>query len=149
MTHIFVPCVIFDCIPNLPAFNLLFILSPKDISEFKKAILASAEIRALVKTECGNQSDEKWADLQRGLDLGWLYSLIHDNMHRRCNLVSTIKGAAPDDDTFDIDIFRLGPLFSVTAIEFDSLEYFGSLTEAEGYAEYYFSSFIEQFSERG
>jgi hypothetical protein len=45
-------------------------------------------------------------------------------------------------------IRRIGPLYFVTANEFDSLKYFGSLKEAESYAREEFSGYIEALNDR-
>jgi len=121
---------------------------PKDISEFKDAILASEEIRALVKKELGEYADEKWAAFQRGENLDDLYDLISDNGTCYGEEVGGFEGAAPDNDTFPITIWRIGPLFFVTANEFDDLKYFGSLKDADDYAGDYFCSYVEELNER-
>jgi hypothetical protein len=121
---------------------------PKEISEFKEAILASEEIHDLVKKELGKQADEKWAAFQRGENLDDLYELIIDNGTCFGEEVGGFEGAAPDNDVFPITIWRIGPLFFVTANEFDPLKYFESLKEAEDYAGDYFSSFIEELNSR-
>lgn len=118
---------------------------PKQIADFKEAILASEEIRALVY-KTGN-GEAKWAAFQRGENLEELYDLISDSKHEG-EPVSALSGAAPDDDTFAINISRLGPLYFVKACEFDTLEYFGSHDEAEAYAYDYFSGYIESLKEK-
>jgi hypothetical protein len=122
--------------------------SPKDISDFQESILASEEIHAFVQKELGKQADEKWAAFQRGENLDDLYELISDNGSCFGEEVGGFDGAAPDNDVFQITIWRVGPLFFVTANEFDDLKYFGSLKDADDYAGDYFSSFIEELKER-
>jgi hypothetical protein len=58
------------------------------------------------------------------------------------------QGAAPDNDTFGIQTWRIGPLYFVTANEFAGLKYFGSLEEAESYAWEEFSGHIEALNDR-
>lgn len=123
-------------------------INPKDILEFKDAILASEEIQALVQKELGKDAGGKWAAFQRGVSLEDLYELISDNGTCYGEIVGELEGAAPDNDTFAIDIWRVGPLFFVTANEFDTLKYFGSLKEAEDYAAEYFCGYIEALAER-
>ena len=118
---------------------------PKDISEFKDSILASEEILALVKKELGKDADEKWAAFQRGETLDDLYDLIADCDGEE---VTEFRGAAPDNDTFPITVLRVGPVFFVTANEFDTLKYFGTAKEADDYAWDYFSSYIDTLNER-
>jgi hypothetical protein len=121
---------------------------PRDITDFKDAILSSKEIHELVKKEFEEEADEKWAAFQRGEDLDDLYITISDNQTCGCESVGGFKGAAPYNDTFSIDIWRIGPLFFVTALEFDDLAYFESLEEAEKCALSEFSSFIDALNER-
>ncbi len=122
--------------------------TPKDISEFKDAILASGEIHALVQKELGKEADGKWAAFQRGERLEDLHDLISDTGTCYGEIVGELEGAAPDNDTFAIQIWKIGPLFFVTANEFDPLEYFGSLKVAEDYAGVYFGSYIDALNER-
>ena len=121
---------------------------PRAISEFKEAILVSEEIHDLVKKKLGNQADEKWAAFQRGENLNDLYELISDNGSCFGEEVGGFDGAAPDNDVFQITIWRVGPLFFVTANEFDPLKYFGSLKEADDYAGDFFCSYVDELNER-
>jgi len=123
-------------------------MNPKDISEFKDAILASEEIHALVQKELGKDADEKWAAFQRGESLDDLYELISDNETCYGEVAGEFEGAAPDNDTFAIQTWRLGPLYFVTANEFAPLKYFGSSKEAEDYAWEDFSGYVEALNER-
>jgi len=134
--------------PNYTETREALMSSPQDISEFKDSILASEEIRALVKEELGKEADEKWAAFHRGENLGDLYDLISN--HGTCfgEEVGGFEGAAPDNDVFPITIWRVGPLFFVTAPEFDDLKYFGSLKDADDYAGDYFCSYVEELNER-
>ena len=121
---------------------------PIDISEFKEAILLSEEIHGLVQQELGKEAEEKWAAFQRGENLDDLYELISDNGTCFGEEVGGFEGAAPDNNVFPITIWRVGPLFFVTANEFDPLKYFGSLKEADDYAGDYFCSYVEALNER-
>lgn len=134
--------------PNSFAVKLPFMITPKDISEFKDTILASEEIHALVQKEFGKEADEKWTAFQRGELLDDLHDLIIDNGTCYGDVVGELEGAAPDNDTFVIEIWRIGPLFYITANEFDPLKYFGSLKEAEDYAGCYFASYIDELKKR-
>ena len=123
---------------------------PKDISEFKDSILASEEILALVKKELGKDADEKWAAFQRGETLDDLYDLLGDNKGEPGigEMVDSIDGAAPDNDTFQIEIWRLGPAYWIRANEFDDIGYFRTQEEAYDYASMEFSGFIDELNER-
>ncbi len=123
-------------------------ITPKDISEFKDTIFASEEIHALVQKKFGKAADKKWTAFQRGELLEDLNDLIIDNRTCYGDVVGELEGAAPDNDRFVIEIWRIGPLFYITANEFDPLKYFGSLKEAEDYAGYYFASYIDELKKR-
>jgi hypothetical protein len=123
-------------------------INPQDIAEFKDAILASEEIRALVQEELEKDAVEKWAAFQRGGSLDDLYELISDNETCYGAVVGELEGAAPDNDTFAIQIWRIGPLFFVTANEFAPLKYFASVKEAEDYASEDFSGYIDALAQR-
>jgi hypothetical protein len=133
-------------IPETP--QLIPMMNPKDISEFKDAILASEEIHALVQKELGKDADQKWAAFQRGESLDDLYELISDSETCYGEVVGEFDGAAPENDTFAIQTWRLGPLYFVTANEFAPLKYFGSSKEAEDYAWEDFSGYIDALNER-
>lgn len=128
--------------------NIPLMSAPKDIAEFKDAILASEEIHALVQKELGKDADEKWAAFQRGESLDDLYELISDSETCYGEVAGEFEGAAPDNDTFAIQTWRLGPLYFVTANEFAPLKYFGSVKEAEDYAWEDFSGYIDALNER-
>ena len=121
---------------------------PKEISEFKEAILASEEIHDLVKKELGEQAYEKWAVFQRGENLDDLYELISNNATEYGEELDELEGAGPEDDVFPITVWKIGPLYLITAPEFEPLKYFGSSKEALDYAGNYFSGYIDALIER-
>jgi hypothetical protein len=122
---------------------------PQDLSAFTDKLLASEEIRSLASDEWGESANEKWAAFERGERLGDLHNLVlgvkDDALY---DYVGSFEGAGPDDDTFDIEIKRIGPVFFVTANEFDDLQFFGSEAEAEEYAQDYFAPYVEALAER-
>ena len=124
-------------------------LEPKDISDFKDQLLASEEIRALAEKEWGEAAIEKWTAFERGEDLDDLYDLISNaKWGSFCENLGGPAAAAPDNDVFYIQVARIGPVFFISACEFDNIEYFGSEAEADEYAHDYFSSWIEALNER-
>ncbi len=62
--------------------------------------------------------------------------------------VEQLEGAAPDEDTFSINIYQTGPLFWIKANEFDAICYFGSKDDAVEYAAMEFEGFISELAER-
>jgi hypothetical protein len=122
---------------------------PRDLSAFTDNLLASEEIRSLASSEWGEAVGEKWAAFERGEQLGDLHDLVlgakDDAVY---DDVGSFEGAGPDDDTFDIEIKRIGPVFFVTANEFDDLQFFGSEAEAEEYAQDFYAPYVEALAER-
>ena len=123
---------------------------PIDLSEFQLEILASEEVRELVGKELGKDADEKWAAFQRGETLDDLYDLLGDNKGEPGigEMVDSIDGAAPDNDTFQIEIWRLVSAYWIRANEFNDIGYFRSQEEACDYAILEFSGFIQELNER-
>jgi len=63
-------------------------------------------------------------------------------------MVDAIDGAAPYNDTFQIEIWRLVSAYWIRANEFDDIGYFRTQEEAYDYANMEFSSFIDELNER-
>jgi hypothetical protein len=122
---------------------------PKDISVFKDQLLASEEISSLALSEWGMEANEKWAAFERGEALDNLYMLLLDaKCGPFCENLGGPAAAAPDNDVFYIQVARIGPVFFITACEFDDIGYFASKAEADEYARDYFSSWIRALEER-
>jgi hypothetical protein len=122
---------------------------PQDLSDFTPQLLASEEIRAYAKKEWGQSFQDKWTAFECGESLDGLYELVSEaKMSEICENLGGFEGAAPDNDTFLIQTYRIGPVFFVNASEFDDIEYFGSAAEADEYAQDFFSSWVEELAER-
>jgi hypothetical protein len=122
---------------------------PQDLAAFTDKLLASEEIRSLASGEWGESANEKWATFERGEQLDDLHDLVLGAKDGALyDYVGSFEGAGPDDDTFDIEIKRIGPVFFVTANEFDDLQFFGSEAEAEEYAQDFFAPYVEALAER-
>lgn len=125
--------------------------SPIDLSEFQQEILDSEEVRQLVWKELGEKkAPKKWEAFQKGEELDDLYTLLVDNKWSTGigEMVDAINGAAPDNDTFQIEIWRLVSAYWIRANEFDDIGYFRTQEEAYDYACMEFSSFIDELNER-
>lgn len=122
---------------------------PQELSAFTPQILASEEIRAHARKELGKAFQNKWAAFERGESLDDLYDLVSEaKWSKICEDAGGFEGAAPDNDTFSINISRIGPVFFVSACEFEDIKYFGSAAEADEYARDFFSSWVEELAER-
>ena len=125
--------------------------SPIDLSEFQQEILDSEEVRQLVWKELGEtKAPKNWETFQKGEELDDLYTLLEDNKWSTGigEMVDAIDGAAPDNDTFQIEIWRLVSAYWIRANEFDDIGYFRTQEEAYDYASMEFSSFIDELNER-
>jgi hypothetical protein len=125
--------------------------SPVELSDFQQDILASEEVHQLVWKEFGEKiAPKKWESFQKGEDLEDLFTLLEDNKWSTGigEMVDAIDGAAPDNDTFQIEIWRLVTAYWIRANEFDDIGYFRTQEEAYDYASIEFSSFIEELQQR-
>ena len=60
-----------------------------------------------------------------------LLDLIEDNKFEISGSPEhTIDGAAPDEDIFKIEIWKVGPVYCIRACEFDDIGYFSSRGDA-------------------
>jgi len=122
--------------------------APKDLSQFKDLLLQSEEIHSLVLKH-SDKGAEQLESFLRGETLNDLYEIIEEESHERAaEPVSFIEGAAPDNDVFHINIHKLGPVFFITANEFDDIGYFASKREAEDYASMEFDGYIQEYNQR-
>ena len=95
---------------------------PQELSAFTPQILASEEIRAHARKELGKAFQNKWAAFERGESLDDLYDLVSEaKWSKICEDAGGFEGAAPDNDTFSINISRIGPVFFVSACEIKCL----------------------------
>jgi len=125
--------------------------SPIDLSEFQQEILESEEVRQLVWKELGEKRAPKmWVTFQQREELDELYTLLEDNKWSTGigEMVDAIDGAAPDNDIFQIEIWRLVSAYWIRANEFDDIGFFRTQEEAYDYASLEFSSFIDELNER-
>ena len=121
---------------------------PRPLTEFREALLASPPIRQLIAEHCGEDADELIAQIRNG-DLGEFEDLFEDNkIDLAGEPAEALEGAAPYDNTFPIVIWKVGPVFWVSASEFDDSGYFGSLREASSWAGFEYGGFILALAER-
>ena len=123
-------------------------IRPKNLFELKDLLLRSEEIHSLVLKRSGKGA-EQWESFLKGENLDDLFEIVEEESHEITEEpVSFIEGAAPDNDIFHINIHKLGPLFFITANEFDDIGYFESEEEAESYASLEFDGYIQALNER-
>lgn len=121
---------------------------PRSAEEFVGLLLKSKEVVAACKGElCGKAADvigrAKKGDTTDFLD--WFEDWRMSNTD---TIAEEIDGAAPDNDTFAIEIVEAGPLFWIRANEFDDICYFKSLEDARSCLHETFEGFINELAER-
>jgi len=100
-------------------------IPPKPLDDFRDALLNEKEV---IKDLDGDEPDD-------------LTDLVHNN----ASVVDSIQ--ALGEDVFEIVINRYGPVFYISANEFDDIGYFASLKEALEYAEQEFEPYISALAE--
>ena len=124
--------------------------SPNELSAFEQALPASEEVRGLVWNEYGKtKAPKRWEAFQEGENPDDFYALLEERIGELGqNRVDVIKAAAPDHDTFEIEIWKVGPVYLIKANEFGEIGYFGTKDEAYDHAWENFSGYIEALAER-
>lgn len=121
---------------------------PRPADEFLETLLKSKD----VIVACRDGLSEKAADVLERAGKGDASDFLEWFEEWRQNdlgdPVEQLEGAAPDDDTFSIDVYQTGPLFWIKANEFDAICYFDSKDNAVKYAEMEFEGFISELAER-
>ena len=113
--------------------------SPKPLDQFMESLLASPEIQQFIKERYGKQSSAKLAKFQSG-DTDELHDLLIDHKQEIAGYPEETHQAS---DGFDVELWKLGPVFWIHANEFDDMGYFDSLAAARDYAEEQFGPLDE------
>src|SRR3954470_23897233 len=103
---------------------------PRPLTAFVGRLLKSKQVRKLVADHYGTAAKERMKQF-RGGDVDDLLDLFEDEKQNRSKVVNVFAGAAPDDNTFDIQIRTFGSVYWIAASEHDDLGYFGSRDDAE------------------
>ncbi|MPM96819.1 hypothetical protein SDC9_143984 [bioreactor metagenome] len=77
-----------------------------------------------------------------------LYDYFMDSLMNDAEFVETLYGAGPYYDEFPISICKYGPLYYISALEFDLMGTYDSLEEAVSSAESEFYDYINRLKER-
>ena len=121
---------------------------PRPAEHFLDLLLNSEGVVAACKAALGERSADVIARATQGDTTDFLEWFEEWRLNDLGDPVEQLEGAAPDDDTFSIDIHQTGPLFWIQANEFDDICYFGSKDNAVEHAEMEFSGFIDALNER-
>lgn len=104
---------------------------PQSLDQFIGAVLASPKIKKFIKGRFGKESAAKLAKFQSG-DTGELHDLLTDHKQEIAGYpAETHRGCGG----FDLEIWKLGPVFWIRTNEYDDMGYFDSLAAARDYAE--------------
>ncbi len=104
-----------------------------------EALLASPEIQEFIIERFGKDSSAKLAQIQSG-DTDELHDLLIDHKQEIAGHPEETHQAS---DGFDVELWKLGPVFWIRANEFDDMGYFDSLAAARDYAEEQFGPLDE------
>lgn len=125
---------------------------PLPLIAFKKQLLKSRLILKLAKAHFGDEFDVNLAAWKSGdTNDDELLAFLQDSLDQWTGAVESFevfKGAAPYNDTFDITIYKFGPLFFIQAMEFDDIGYFDDLKVARKEVESNFGDWIRELEER-
>lgn len=121
---------------------------PRPAEDFVDLLLNSKEVADACRSELGTGADTVLANASSGNPAEFLDWFANWRLEGTEELVHQLEGAAPDNDTFWININRSGPLYWIRAVEFDDECYFASEEDAIDYAESNFEGFITELAER-
>jgi hypothetical protein len=113
--------------------------SPKPLDQFMKVLLASPVVQEFINERFGKESTAKLAQFQSG-DTNELHDLLINNKQE---IAGFPEETHQSSDGFDVELWKLGPVFWLRANEFDDMGYFESLTAARDYAEEQFGPLDE------
>lgn len=122
--------------------------SPKPLEEFRQQLLESKEIQSLVAKRYRADAAQRMKQFQAG-DLGDLLSLIEARKYRLSKYPSdTIEAAEPGGNDFEIEIWKVGPVFCIRAEGYDDIGYFSTEVDARRHASIKFEACIAAIEER-
>ena len=122
---------------------------PQELSAFTPQLLASEEIRAYPRKELSEAFQDKWAEFESSESLEDLYDLVSEaKLSKIFEGAGGFEGAAPNSDTFSVNISGLGSVFFISTCEFEDVEYMGSAAEPDKYARGFFSSWVEELAKQ-
>ena len=125
---------------------------PLPLIAFKEQLLKNRLILKLAKSHFGDEFDVNLASWKSGeTHDDEFVAFLQDSLDQwtgGVESVEVIEGAAPDNDTFPITIYKFGPLFFIKAPEFDDIGYFDKLKAAQKEVESNFGDYIRELAER-
>jgi hypothetical protein len=121
---------------------------PRSAEEFLDLLLKSEEVVAACRAGLSEKAADVIGRAEKGDALDFLEWFEEWRQNDLGDPVEQLEGAAPDEDTFFINVYQNGPLFWIKANEFDAICYFGSKDDAVEYAAMEFEGFISELAER-
>ena len=121
---------------------------PRPAEHFLDLILKSDEVVAACEGELGEGSSDVIARAAKGDTTDFIDWFEEWRLTDWGEPVEQLEGAAPDNDTFWINIYKTGPLYWIKANEFDAMCYFDSADDALTHAADEFEGFISELAER-
>lgn len=121
---------------------------PRPAEQFLDLLLKSEEVVSACKAEFGEKSADVIGRATKGDTTDFLEWFEERRLNSLGDPVERLEGAAPDNDTFWINIYKIGPLYWIKANEFDAICYFDSADEALAHAADEFEGFISELAGR-
>jgi hypothetical protein len=121
---------------------------PRPAEQFLDLLLKSEETAAACKAEFGEKAVDVIGRATKGDTTDFLEWFEEWRRNDLGEPVEQLEGAAPDNDTFWINIYKTGPLYWIKANEFDAICYFDSADDALTHAADEFEGFISELAER-
>lgn len=121
---------------------------PQPSEHFLDLLLQSEEVVAACKAALGERSDDVIARAARGDTTDFIEWFEEWRLNDWGEPVEQLEGAAPDNDTFSINIYKSGPLYWIKANEFDAICYFDSADDALAHSADEFEGFISELADR-
>jgi hypothetical protein len=121
---------------------------PRSAEEFLDLLLKSEEVVSACRAGLSEKAPDVIGRAEKGDALDFLEWFEEWRLNDWGKPVEQLEGAAPDNDTFSINVYQTGPLFWIKANEFDAICYFGLKDDAVEYAAMEFEGFISELAER-
>jgi len=122
---------------------------PHPLITFKDKLLKDGDVIKLLKDYYGEEFELYIKAFKNGSDEDIdLECILNDDLWESSTTDISFEGAGPENDTFFIQIMKLGPLYFIQANEFDDIKYFDDLNCASAYAQIEYEPFITALEDR-
>ena len=121
---------------------------PRPSEYYAPLLLRTEQVLAACEAELGEKAADVIGRAKKGDATDFLDWFEDWRMSNTVTIAEEVDGAAPDNDTFAIEVIEAGPLFWIRANEFDDICYFDSLEDSRACLYETFEGFINELAER-